>query len=115
MRPCTIATSLALASTVALASAAEPYPCPAGWQLAVAENYGQVGTKCYRQMTGQMNMMDCEARCKAERKDSSMLCISTLEENQAIYGAFVEPGHCENGDVSSCVWLGLTNGASARS
>ena len=34
-----------------------------------------------------------------------MLCISSIEENDGLYTAFVEEGHCENSDSTSCVWL----------
>ena len=30
-------------------------------------------------------------------------------EGGCLYTAFVEEGHCENSDSTSCVWLGLTN------
>lgn len=59
-----------------------------------------------------MSQPDCEMACASEMPSSSMLCVSSLEENDAIFAAFVEAGKCENNVHDSCVWLGLTNSVS---
>jgi hypothetical protein len=84
-----------------------PYSCPDGWVAAVADGFGVVGSKCYKHVGEPMNMHQCEAACGSA--GGSMLCISSIEENVGLYTAFVEEGHCENSDSTSCVWLGLTN------
>lgn len=59
-----------------------------------------------------MSQPECEAACASE--GGSVLCISSLEENDAVYSAFVEPGKCEDALTDSCVWLGLTNSVDDR-
>ena len=59
-----------------------------------------------------MDQPHCNAACANAK--GSMLCISSIEENDAVYESFVERGKCENNDPSSCVWLGLTNSVDDR-
>ena len=45
-----------------------------------------------------MTQPECETQCAYE--GGSMLCISSLEENDGVFSSFVEPGKCEDDPVT---------------
>lgn len=97
------------------APAAPPPPpavCPDGWGPVVAGREGVVGSKCYKHVGSPMSQPSCKAACAAE--GGSMLCISSIEENDGVFDRFVDNGYCEDSIHDSCVWLGLENSVDNR-